>query len=265
MNLVLEKLRFSYIRGEPVLRDVSLSVRPGGVTGIVGPNASGKSTLLKCIAGIISPEGRILFDGKEHAPADTFWSERIGFLPQENSTYAALTVFETVLLGRLHTLAWRAGSEDIQAAMAILMKLGLENLALRSLNELSGGQRQMVFLAQTFAGDPRLLLLDEPTNWLDIPHQMGILSRVKSYVQEKQATALVVLHDLNLATRYCDELVVLDRGTIYSSGALDDVVNPRMLEDVYRVHGDVYEDCSGCRQISFIGPMENKIAEGAYL
>lgn len=212
-----------------VLRGVDLSLAPGRMNVVVGPNGSGKSTLIKVVAGLVGFEGQLLFDGSERRPS------AIGHMPQDISSHAALTVLEAVLLGRWGQLGWRVGEADLQAVQQMLDRLGLEALAGRLLGELSGGQRQMVFLAQALIGSPQVLLLDEPISALDIGHQLEVLDTVRALTRERQLSTLMVLHDLNAASRWGDDVLLLHDGRVLASGSADAVLTPAHLGQAFRV------------------------------
>ena len=168
-------LCFAY-RSSPVLNNVNVRVAPG-VTAIIGPNAAGKSTLLKCLAGLLAPQGNVSLAEDDTARLSSLrQTEAVSYLPQNLSTQATLTVFEAVLLGRLHKLRWRVGSDDVSIVEQLLEEFGLNDLAVRNITELSGGQLQMVSIAQALARQPHVLLLDEPTSNLDLQHQFEICS-----------------------------------------------------------------------------------------
>ena len=203
MKLQVENLEFAYKSSIPVLRDIHMQASPGEITALIGPNATGKSTLLKCVAGILRPEGTILLDGKEMSKFKKKDITRcVSYLPQENPSRALLTVFEGVLLGRLQTLSWRVSEDDLTIALKVLEDLGIEELASRFLDELSGGQKQMVSIAQALVREPKVLLLDEPTTSLDLRHELDILDLITEIAAEKDITTVIALHDLNLAANH---------------------------------------------------------------
>lgn len=245
MNLELKNLTFGY-GSMSVLNNINLKIQPK-CNVIIGPNAAGKSTLLKCIFGILKFKGEIFLDGKEISvlKKDKLL-ELIAYLPQEDSIRSSLTVFETVLLGRLHSLSWRISDKDLSDVLEILENLRIANLASRSLNELSGGQKQMVSIAQSLVNYPKLILMDEPTNSLDLQHQLEIIRLIHSITRERRITSLIVLHDLNLAARYADNVIALDgKGGIYASGKPISVITSEMIHSVYGVYAKVIIDEEG--------------------
>jgi len=243
VKLQIEDLRFAYNPASPVLRGVTLEALPGEITALIGPNATGKTTLLKCIANIIKPQGMIRLEGKEitSLKKDDV-SKWISYLPQELSSRAVLTVFEAVLIGRLKTLSWRVSDNDLNTAMSVLKNLGIEDLAPRFLDELSGGQKQMVSIAQALVSDPQILLLDEPISNLDLRHELEILELIADITRKRNITTLIAMHALSLTARYADKLVVMKEGMVYDSGRLEIVLTPEMVREVYGVNVKVITD-----------------------
>jgi iron complex transport system ATP-binding protein len=201
-----------------VLQDVHLSAQAGRVLAVVGTNGSGKSSLVKAVAGLVPSQGCILFNGSAARRS------KIGYMPQDLQAPMALTVLEVVLLGRLGRLGLRVQPGDLDAVRQVLRRLGLEALAGRYLSELSGGQRQMVFLAQALVSEPSVLLLDEPISALDICHQLEVLEVVRAMTLERQLCTLIVLHDLNATARFADEVAVLRDGRLLAWGLPEQVL-----------------------------------------
>ena len=234
----------------PVLAGVSLAARAGRVVGLIGPNGSGKTTLLRILYSALTPlGGAVLVDDQ---PVSTLSSrelpQRIAVVAQEAPPELPVTVAEMVLLGRApHRSALQAyTAEDHRIAAAALRRVGVRELADRDFGTLSGGERQRTLIARALAQEAGHLLLDEPTNHLDIHYQHEILELVRGL----EVTTIVVLHDLNLAARYCDELVLLDRGRVVVGGPPADVLTPDVLEPVYRLSVRVLSD-EDCVQLVF--------------
>jgi iron complex transport system ATP-binding protein len=252
MSVQIEDLSFSY-GSTPVLHGVTIdAARPGEVLGVVGPNAAGKSTLLKCMAGLLKSNGRVWFDQEEVVSSDHWRKLRrqVTYLPQEYASTAAITVFEAILVARQQSASWIVGDDDIAAVATIIDELRLEPISLRYLSELSGGQRQMVAVAQSLAREPRVLLLDEPTSSLDLQRQLELLQLVRSLAGERGMTVLIALHDLNLAARFVDRLVIMHQGKTFADGAPHEVLTESMLFDVYGIEARVERDMDGLPRVT---------------
>jgi iron complex transport system ATP-binding protein len=225
---------FSY-GDRPVLTEAGLTARAGEVVGVIGPNGSGKSTFLRTLYGALRPRaGLICVDDTlvaSLAPAAV--ARRIGVVAQEPPSGIPLTVADMVLLGRSpHRAAFeRYTASDRDLAVQALREAGVEHLARRNYEQLSGGEKQRVLIARALAQDTDHLLLDEPTSHLDIHHQHTVLRCVRSL----GVTTVVVLHDLNLAARYCDRIVLLHDGDVVAVGDPDTVLTPEVLGPVYQV------------------------------
>ena len=232
--------------GDPVLTDVTFDVPPGRITSIVGPNGCGKSTLLRTLARLLTPRaGRVLLDGEPiHRLATREVAQRLAILPQGPTAPEGLLVSELVMRGR-HPhqrwfRQWSPADEDVVAeAMALTDTLRLKD---RRLEELSGGQRQRAWLAMTLAQQTELVLLDEPTTYLDLAHQVEVLDLVSRLNREQGRTVVMVLHDLNLAARYSDVVVVMKDGAIVEQGDPAAIVTAGLLEAVFGLEADVMAD-----------------------
>ena len=245
-------LSFAY-HSLPVLENVDIRIAPG-VTAIIGPNAAGKSTLMKCLAGLLIPHGQVHLDGGDAKRLSSrSLTDPVSYLPQNLSTQAALTVFETVLLGRLHKLRWRVSTDDVRLVEGLLEEFDLVDLSGRNITELSGGQLQMVSIAQALAREPRVLLLDEPTSNLDLQHQFEICSIIADLTGSRGMSTAMALHDLNVAARFADIVYVLKDGTIHCSGRPADVLTEAMISEVYRVASRVTIDAAGIPLITPLG------------
>lgn len=225
------------LSGTPVLRDLTFCIEVGTWVGLVGPNGSGKTTLLRAVAGLLPHTGTLALDGRPvRAWSPSALARRIAFVRQSTPLTFDFTVEELVLLGRSPHKRWleRYSSEDRDRCRDALACVDLEGFAQRSVLALSGGERQRVFLAQALAQEADLLLLDEPTTHLDVHYQYEFLNVVRDLVQAGR-TVLAVFHDLALAARYADRLLVLHRGRLAASGAPTDVLTESLLADVFRM------------------------------
>lgn len=232
--MTVDRLSFSYPCGREILRDISFTVESGAFLAILGNNGAGKSTLLKCLDRILRPQaGTVVMDGTDLLGLTSGeLARQVAFVAQE-SVGNAQTVYDTLLLGRKPYLKWGVTDRDRQVVEAILRRLGLEALATRELDRLSGGERQKVLLGRALAQQPKLLLLDEPTSNLDLRNQYEVLDLVRRVCREEHLTAVAVLHDLNLALRFCDRFLFLKDGTVYASGGREAVTS----ENIRAVYG----------------------------
>ena len=231
----------------PVVHGVDVALRPGEVTAILGPNGAGKSTLLRGLAGLQAPlDGEVRLAGTSLADfkADRRARE-IGYLPQEATVHWPLAVERVVALGRLpHLGPWqRLGAADGYAVDRALAATGVEHLRGRTVTELSGGERARVLLARVLAGEPDILLADEPVAGLDPYHQVHFMELVRDYAAAGRTVALV-LHDLNLAARFCDRLLLMDEGRLVAEGPAREVLDPEHLARVFGIRA-VYGEEGG--------------------
>jgi len=244
VNLAVNGLSFSY-NHIPILNDIDFRLESGELLAILGPNGSGKTTLLKCIDGILHPQsGTVTIDEKrieDYTRSDI--AKIIAYVPQSNGRMFPNTVFDTVLLGRKPHIQWAPTNEDLEIVSGLIEQLKLEEFTLRSITELSGGERQKVIIGRALAQEPSILLLDEPTNNLDLKHQMAVLELVKEQTN-KGLSVIMALHDLNLALRFADRIMMLHEGSIYAEGGLD-VLTPEAIEAVYDVKVSTVEYSRG--------------------
>jgi iron complex transport system ATP-binding protein len=239
VNITIKSLTFGY-NGSMILDNLNLVVEDSEVLGLVGPNGSGKTTLIKCMDKILKPKGSILIDGRDiDTVSRTELAKRLGYVPQSSSTPLATTVFDTVLMGRRPHISWRVSDSDLDKVADILGLLHLEYLAMRDFSQLSGGQKQKVLIARALAQEPEVLLLDEPTSSLDMKHQLEVMETISSLVKEKKISAVMALHDLNLASMFVDKLAILKGGKIYAAGEPIDLLNAKNIRDVYGVEAVV--------------------------
>ncbi len=237
MTLTISGLTAGYGRTEILTRVDLPRIAPGTFVGVIGPNASGKSTLFKTIAGLLRPwAGAVaLGDVDLHGLKRRHLSQKVAYMPQAFGCNAALTVFESVLLALKQTSGWRVGANDLDDVAEVLSELGLSHLADRGVAHLSGGQAQMVAVAQTLVRRPEALLLDEPTSALDLHHQLSIMTAVHRTARERGTIILAALHDLNLAAQFCDRLVLLRKGEVLADGDPGHVLALPAIGETYRV------------------------------
>lgn len=236
--LSIVDLNFRYSR-KSVLANISFSVEKGAICGLLGPNASGKSTLLKCIDGILRPEaGQVVVDGRSIGDLPRSRIARLmAVVPQQTTVLFAFTVLQMVVMGRAARLErFRLPSRrDYLEARECLEEMGVGDLSDRRFSELSGGERQLVLLARAMFQNTPILLLDEPTSHLDFKNQFMIMDKIRDVARAKGLTAIISLHDPNLAGRYCTRMVMLKDGRIHFDGSLQAAMRPEILEGMYGI------------------------------
>ena len=244
MSLVVEHLTARY--GErTILSDVDLQpLAAGQVVSLIGPNGAGKTTLMRAVAGLTPAVGRVMLDGLDlNRLSIAERARHVAYMPQTLPQDVALTVLETVIAA-LEASPSAAGSAQAEVrALAALERVGAVDLALKRLDRLSGGQRQIAGLAQAMVRQPRVLLLDEPTSALDLRHQLEVFRLARDYARENGAVVVMVLHDLQAAARVSDRIVVLANGRVQIEGAPAEAVTPAVLADVWQVRARV-EPCA---------------------
>ncbi|WNJ87498.1 ABC transporter ATP-binding protein [Pseudomonas canadensis] len=238
VSIQLQDLGASYGQ-RSIISGVSTARFVGGqVVAVVGPNAAGKSTLFKRIAGLIDGPGQVILQGS------TKGSQAISYMPQGLNASARLTVYESVLLARKQlSPAWAVQDDELALVEEMLAALGITGLSMRNLGELSGGQQQLVSIAQTLVREPDVLLMDEPTSALDMHRQVQVLNFMQALARKRQVIVFIALHDLNQALRFADQVLVIADGTAHGSGPCHQVINARMLREVYKVEARI-ERCS---------------------
>lgn len=221
-----------------ILKDVSFDIKKGDFTGIIGPNGSGKTTLLRTATKMIKPfKGEVLLEEKNLADMNLKELATVmACVPQDTSFMFPFRVMDVVLMGRIPYIK-RFGVEsrkDLKISLDALEFVDAVHLKDRFIDELSGGERQRVIIAKALAQEPKILFLDEPTTHLDINHQVQIFGLLKKMNRDSGLTIVAILHDLNLASDYCDSLILLDNGMIKTKGAPNEVLNYRTIEEVYK-------------------------------
>lgn len=231
----------------------------GEVVSVIGPNAAGKSTLFKRMAGLLKGPGRVVLEGSLRGP------QGICYMPQEAAFSPALTVYESVLLARKQGSAWSVAHADLAQIDEVLASLGIGDIAFRPLGELSGGQRQLASIAQTLVRDPEILLMDEPTSALDLHRQVQVLAFMQKLARRRGLLVFIAIHDLNQALRFSDKALVLAGGALRGTGPCDEVISVAMLREVYQVDARI-ERCSlGIGQVIVDGVVEGRMLQPALL
>ena len=246
MRLEVKGLNFAF-SDKPVLRDISLEVRNGEFMGLMGPNGSGKTTLLRCITSFLSGwDGSILVNEK---PIETYTPRALAKVfaevPQISSTDFPFTAHDIVMMGRIPHIGSMLEGEtrkDLRIVRTAMERTNTIQFADRYFSELSGGERQRVIIARALAQEPKVLLLDEPTVYLDISGQFEMMDLIKGLNREQHITTITVLHDINMAARYCDRIALLNQGRVEAVGAPEEVLTPETIQSVYGLDVSVRKD-----------------------
>ncbi len=240
VRIDIEDLGVSY--GDTCIwKNINLTLSEPGLVSILGPNGVGKSTLMYTINKILEPtEGRVLIDGEdvEEMPFKDI-AKKVAYVPQSSGETFAMTVMDTVLMGRYPHSGYTVTKEDLEIAADCLMKVHMGDYAMSMFNELSAGQHQRVMVARGLAQEPELLMLDEPTSNLDIYHQISTMRLLRDIAHRRGIIVLVICHDLNVASRFSDRMIMFSQGRIYADGTPEEVITPETIHNVYRVNADV--------------------------
>ena len=240
--LNVENLTFRYSKfSRPVLNGASLHLKAGEIGILLGKNGSGKTTLFKNILGINKPgSGKILFEGEELLKMSRKErARRIAYVPQDIH-FGALTVFDSIMLGRISYFGLKSGDDDYKAVEKILMDMGLTEYAFRMVDELSGGERQKIAIARAMAQEPKLMVFDEPTGNLDIANEQLIMEEARKLAKEKNIAILSSLHDLNQALTFGDKFFFLKNGVVKYAGGRE-IVTPEVVKDTFDVDVSIRE------------------------
>lgn len=250
------------IQNKTILKNINVTFAASKRTAIIGPNGSGKSTLLKALSGLIRPScGNVLFEGKA---IDSFNKKRlaqnVAVLPQGTIAPADLTVAQLVDYGRFPYRSWWKNdvTADRLAVEEALVATGIEPFKDRLVATLSGGERQRAWIAMALAQQPKVLLLDEPTTYLDIAHQLEVMQIIADLNKTRKITVIMVLHDLNHAIQYADELVVIRQGGVFAIGKPRDILQTAVLQEVFGVNAELFANERGDSILVPIGLCKNR-------
>lgn len=240
MILQVAGLSFHYA-SSPVIRDTHFSVGEGEILTILGPNGEGKTTLLKCLNRVLTPQsGSVFVDGADLEKMSVAnIARRVSWVPQHNGA-SRMKVYDLILLGRKPHFSWGPGAEDHFHVNDAMRLLEIEHLALRYADELSGGELQLVQIARALAQEPRVILFDEPTSSLDISHQHRLMPRIQSIIHGEKRAAVMTMHDINLALRYSDKFLLLQDGRVNAMGGRE-IINDASIEEVYGMKSRIVE------------------------
>lgn len=240
MRITMQGVEFGYF-STPVLKDINLDLNGPQMISIIGPNGVGKSTLIHCINKLLSPNvGTVLVDDKDVTDITIKdMAKIVGYVPYSSSEAFPLSVVDTVMMGRHPHGSWKSLDEDLDKVYEALDLLGIRNLAMRSFDELSAGQHQKVMLARGIVQNPEILLLDEPTANLDIRHQMEVSRLLHHLSRSRNMLVVMISHDLNAASKYSDNVIMLKDGAIYAVGTPEQVLTKDNIREVYGIESEV--------------------------
>jgi len=236
VKISTKNIEFSYGK-DKILNKVDLNVFEGELIAIIGPNGTGKSTFIKCINGLLKADhGQVEIDNLDiKGMTQGQIAKKISYVPQSTSNIFNLTVLDMVLLGRRPHSSFNSVKQDRISALQALNALNIEHLAMRSFNNLSGGQQQKVVIARALAQEAGIILLDEPISNLDISHQIEVLETLKNLVDKRGISVLLILHDLNIASQYSHRIVMMNHGKVFSAGTPQEVLTHENIHDVYGI------------------------------
>lgn len=243
-DIEVSGLEFSYNSAKEILKDVSIKIGGAQLISIIGPNGVGKSTFIHCLNKILSPTGgRVQIvdkDVTEYSIKDL--AKVMGFVPHATGDSFPMTVMDTVLMGRHPHVGHKITNDDVYEAYNLLKRLNIEDLAMRPFDQLSAGQHQKVAIARGLAQKPHILLLDEPTSNLDIKHQMDVTRILKEISASENMVVVMISHDLNIAAKYSDKIIMLYGKGIYAVGSPKEVITRENIRHVYHVESSIIED-----------------------
>lgn len=241
MSLEISNLTFGYKKDRTVLEDISLRVEQGEILGILGPNGTGKTTFIKCINRILTPQaGKVTYEGKNLLSLKQGEIAKvIAYVPQYISSFFDMTVIDAVMMGRLPYVKHNYSRQDEEIVFDILKQMELEDFAFRNIKEMSGGERQRVFIARALAQQPKIIILDEPTSALDLHNQLFILHSIAEVAKQSNISIIMTIHDLNLASMYCDKILMLNNKKIFAYGNTQEVLTEANINAMYKVETKV--------------------------
>jgi iron complex transport system ATP-binding protein len=244
MALNIAHIQFGYHKKQTVLHDMSLAAEQGELVSLVGPNGCGKTTFIKCINRILNARGGSAeLDGIDlFSISRSTLAKYTAYVPQMIEWAMTGTVLDMVIMGRKPYINWRLTGEDIDIALNILKKLGMESLANELFSDLSGGQKQKVLIARALAQDTRVYLFDEPTSFLDIKNQVEIMNLARDMVKNDGRIVIMAAHDLNMAMRYSDKVLLMYRGTGVAYGTPGEVLTPENIRRVYEIEVRILDE-----------------------
>lgn len=243
MRIEFKDVRFGYSSEGQILKGIDLTIDGPGLTCIVGPNGVGKTTLVKCMNGLLKPSsGEILIDGKElRSYTSKEVAEMIGYVPASTKDVFSMPVIDAILIGRHNRQKWRTTEKDMEIVRRAMKMLGIEDLAMHGYNELSAGQHQKVTLARGLVQETEAMILDEPTANLDVRHQVYVAQLLREVADEGNKTIVMICHDLNIAARYSSNIVVMYDGKVEKVGTPEEVFDRDLIRKVYGIDCEIVE------------------------
>lgn len=243
MNLNVTKIKFAYEKKD-ILNELSFSCEKGEVISIVGPNGSGKTTLLKCINKILHAREGTVGIGEKDVLRMKYEdvAKNIAYVPQMLEENFLVDVIDVVLMGRTPHIKWRVSDKDLDVVINVMRKLGIEDLAYEKYSSLSGGQKQKVLIARALVQETDIYLLDEPISFLDIKNQIEVMNEARKVAKEENKIVIMVIHDLNMAKKYSDKIVLMNHGKVVDFGESREVLNCKNIKIVYGVDTDIIND-----------------------
>lgn len=241
MEIKFENVSFAYTKKKKILKDIDLIIPSKKFSAIIGPNGSGKTTLIKQINRILTPQnGKVIIDSIDNdSISSRDLAQMVAYVPQMTGTTMTGSVMDTIMLGRKPYIKWKPSLEDIEIVSQCLMRFHLEGIAQREFNALSGGQKQTVLIARALAQTPQIYLFDEPVSFLDVRNQLEIMSAARELVDCDQKTVVMVLHDLNMALRFADHIVIMKNGNVFAQGKPAEVITEKNILEVYETHAKI--------------------------
>jgi len=243
-EIVLENVTFGYTEGHPIIQDINLKIDEPGLYCILGPNGVGKSTLVKCVNKILVPtSGRVTIDGVDIAEmTHAEISKYIGYVPVASNEAFAMSVLDTIMVGRYNHRRWGSESVDLEMVYRAMKLLRIRNLANRNFNALSAGQHQKVSIARGIVQETPVLILDEPTANLDVKYQVYVTELLRAFAEKKGVAVLTISHDLNITAKYAHKIIMLERpGRVFKVGTPQEVMTKENVEKVYGISCEVHD------------------------
>lgn len=239
--LEIKNLNFSYKKDKPILSDISFMVKEGEILGIVGPNGTGKTTLLKSINKLLKPHsGQIIYNDHDIMQLSIKETAMLmAYVPQYTNSFFPMKVIDCIMMGRLPYSQRHYTQKDKEIVFDIIEKTQLGEFAFRNIREMSGGERQRVFIARAMAQQPKLIILDEPTSSLDLKNQLFILHNISQLAKQENYSIIMTIHDLNLASMFCDKILMLKDSHIFAYGDTQDIFTKENVDIMYSVKTSV--------------------------